>query len=387
MSIQKIKTEGQLRSKYNHNYRIVTVDNADPSKLHLNEELVPLPFSNDGKQKDFNEMFKDRITSISAFSSRKIRKDAVRALEIITTFSRNDSLDLERWKEKNVEWLQKTFNIAGDKKDNVISVMYHGDEAGNVHCHAIIIPIDEKCHLNASRFIDGSRVLGSMQTDYANAMKEFGLERGLEGSSAKHEDIRRFYTQLNRSLDIPTPHKLESAKDYYQRVKTDIENANLQLLARQKESERNFRRKLDIQKQQFKQALKEELLSIEHARKYITNSLSSELDNLYSEKEQVKGNILMMNQAYGKLESQFESLSKENDRLTHEKNSMQLNLDEIRKKTAFYDRFTLGFKQLSEYYPDKALELSSTISIMDNLYQQQLEPELSVPYLEQHDEY
>ena len=41
MSIDKIKTGGQLRAKYNHNYRMVDVSNADPDKKHLNENLFP----------------------------------------------------------------------------------------------------------------------------------------------------------------------------------------------------------------------------------------------------------------------------------------------------------------------------------------------------------
>ena len=54
--------------------------------------------------------------------------------------------------------------------------------------NAIVIPVDEKGHLNASRFIDGSRTLANLQTSYAESMKEFGLMRGLENSSAKHTD-------------------------------------------------------------------------------------------------------------------------------------------------------------------------------------------------------
>lgn len=74
---------------------------------------------------------------------------------------------------KNVEWMKDTFNIAGDGKDNVISMVYHGDEAGNVHCHALVIPVDERGHLNARRFINGSRAMSEHQTTYAKYMQSF----------------------------------------------------------------------------------------------------------------------------------------------------------------------------------------------------------------------
>ena len=41
-----------------------------------------------------------------------------------------------------------------------------------------------------------------MQTDYAKAMAEFGLERGLEGSKAKHTTIAHFYESINRGAKI-----------------------------------------------------------------------------------------------------------------------------------------------------------------------------------------
>ena len=60
MSIDKIKTGGKLRAKYNHNYRMVDVSNADPDKTHLNEELVSLPITSSGNKKDFNQIFLER---------------------------------------------------------------------------------------------------------------------------------------------------------------------------------------------------------------------------------------------------------------------------------------------------------------------------------------
>lgn len=46
MTIDKIHSLGELTAKYNHNYRKIQVDNADPRLSKNNEELVHLPISN-----------------------------------------------------------------------------------------------------------------------------------------------------------------------------------------------------------------------------------------------------------------------------------------------------------------------------------------------------
>ena len=163
MSTEKIHSLGELTAKHNHNYRKVFVDNANPFEKDKNEELLPLPINANGQQMDYNDFFKKRMREIG---NPKTRKNAVYAIEVVTTFSKEDNIDIETWKKRNVEWLQKEFNKAGDGKNNIASVVYHGDEAGNVHCHAIVIPVNSQNKLCASSYLDGSRALSDMQTSY-----------------------------------------------------------------------------------------------------------------------------------------------------------------------------------------------------------------------------
>lgn len=184
MSTQKIKNMGQMASKYKHNFRKINVENADPALFNQNEEL--LVFQNEkGEQVNYNEAFKERTANLP----HRIRSNAVLAIEVLTTFSRDDNIDIDDWKKANVEWLQKTFNKAGDGKDNVISVMYHADEPGNVHCHAVVIPVDDQGRLNSRFYLNGSKMMTQMQSSYGRDMKKFGLQRGLEGGHARHKDI------------------------------------------------------------------------------------------------------------------------------------------------------------------------------------------------------
>jgi hypothetical protein len=85
-----------------------------------------------------------------------------------------------------------------------------------------------------------------MQTSYAKAVENLGLERGLAGSSAKHKDIRKLYAELNRAkADIPQPRENETAAQYYQRAIQELETMRLSIEREKKQKEVEQQRKLD----------------------------------------------------------------------------------------------------------------------------------------------
>lgn len=130
MTFQKIKTPAEMRARYIHNYREKEVSNVDPQKAFLNEELIKLT-DEEGKKISYQEAFKRRIQELPYYKDHSVRSNAVLGLEVVTTFSREENIDLEEWKRKNVKWLKDTFDKAGDHKSNVLSVVYHADEPGN----------------------------------------------------------------------------------------------------------------------------------------------------------------------------------------------------------------------------------------------------------------
>ena len=238
MSIKKIKTASQLSGVYRHNYRKGEVINADPSKAHLNEELL-----NRDDALTFADEFRNRINQSDYYKHHKIRKDNVRALEIVTTFSKVDAeyVNIEQWKKDNVEWLKNTFDTP--ENDNVVSVMYHGDENGNVHCHAVVIPIDEEGKLNAKKWTGGAKVMTVHQNSYYQYVgKRHNLKRGLLNSKARHEDIKKFYTELNQALDVkaPSPEKDEDIGHYFQRINKVVEDLSIKNLQDKKMYERKI---------------------------------------------------------------------------------------------------------------------------------------------------
>ena len=299
LRFDKLKTSSALSAKYRHNYRQEEVPNADRTKQGLNRELVPLKYSN------YVAAVNDRIASSPSYLARKPRRDAVRALELMLTF--NGSAEAGRfnqraWEQKNVEWIEKEFG-----KENVVSVMCHYDES-TPHIHAMVVPMVND-RLSAKTLIGSPAKCSAMQTRYAKAMSEFGLERGLEHTRAKHEDIQKFYAALNKTLEehLPRPERNESAAEYKERAESHFSELLMQYMS-----------KLDKEKKQT--------YKLEHeARKLraTAKTASEELETAKAEIETAKAEI--------------ETAKAENARLTRE-------LAISKKKSARMDELLDGLK-------------------------------------------
>ena len=362
MTIGKVKTLGALHAKYNHNYRLVKVENAAPELKCKNEELIKLPVI-DGKQLSYDDVFRQRIASLPYYRDHKVYKTAVPALEIVMSFSKGTQVELEKWKEQNVKWLKDTFNVAPDGKDNVISVTYHADEAGEVHCHAIVIPIDERGHLCASRFTDGSRIMSEHQTTYANYMKDLGLQRGLEGSTAKHKDIRKFYAELNQSLkDIPEPLRDETAIDYLNRTKEEIMQARAAQFREILEKQRKSIRKINTDFNTFKKQLAEQKneLDLEKGEwRYIKEETGQLMGDM-------QAFLRYMTEKKAKMEQDIKNL--EDEKVKKEK-ELQETI-QSNEKAAEIINLAISFEQGMESYstedPEGAQNLEETIQFVVN---------------------
>ena len=204
LGIKKLQTPQKLEKAFMHNYRKVEVPNADPEKKHLNEELVALA------AKSYYAAYLDIIKGFE----RQPRKDAVKAIDILLTYGKGEvAFDDDAWKRENIRWLWDTFGV-----ENVISAVLHKDET-TPHIHAIVVPVVSG-RLNASHFLGGQKAMSDLQTSYASYMAQFGLERGLRNSRARHVDIKRYYAALNAELSkvLPYPEIGESAAAYRNRA-------------------------------------------------------------------------------------------------------------------------------------------------------------------------
>lgn len=133
----------------------------------------------------------------------KHRKDAVLAIEYLITASpeamaSKSRAEQDRYFDDSLAWLRSRHG------DTVIYAGIHRDEH-TPHMYAYVVPRDpDTGRLNARKWLGGAKALQQMQTEFANQVgQRHGLERGIEGSRAKHQRVTQFYGQLERQATLP----------------------------------------------------------------------------------------------------------------------------------------------------------------------------------------
>ncbi len=195
-----------------HIERTVAPKNADANRTHLNWEMITFP---DGVT-NRTEAIQHRLET--AGLQRKIGKNQVRAVRIMLSGSRDDMKRIEQagklddWGRDNLDWLKKTYGA-----ENIVSAVLHLDET-TPHIHATMIPIvtgerrkakteqatgkkkyrkksTDTARLCADDVMSRVR-LKEYQNTYAEQMAKYGLQRGIDGSEAKHVTTSQYYRDL-----------------------------------------------------------------------------------------------------------------------------------------------------------------------------------------------
>ena len=181
------------------------------------------------------------------------------------------------------EWLKERHGA-----DNVKYVGIHLDET-TPHLVAYIVPIDERGKLNCKAFLGGREKLSQMQSDFAERVKKFGLKRGVEGSKAKHQRVKRFYGHLEQetpkmTMEDITPKLLKKGlfQDTYEddQIVVDRVNAKMQAILDHKTAQINdLRQKLgetqaklqktqqELSKMRFNEQMKQSQVKIQEKQK------------------------------------------------------------------------------------------------------------------------
>lgn len=192
--VDKLKAMSNISSAASHNLRKRDTPNADPSRLR-NNIILKGPATETG----IVDACKDKISRV-----KNIRKNAVLGYEAVISASpqyfRPDNPDeagywnedkLKAWREAIEPWIAKRFPDA-------VSVVLHLDEA-TPHYQIVGVPIDEKGKLNyRGRFGGDRQTLRDWQTEAARPVKHLGIERGIEGSRAKHTTLKEYYAHINK---------------------------------------------------------------------------------------------------------------------------------------------------------------------------------------------
>ena len=223
---QKLKSGQAVRRSLTHAFREQDTPNADPSKTPDNTHIGP----------------KDVDAALDRFNARlpdKVRKNAVLCIEYLVTGSPDAMKAMTRQQQDAyfadaLKWLQVRHGA-----ENVVYAGVHRDET-TPHMYAYVVPLDERGKLNCRSFLGGAKALGEMQTDFAKRVGlAHGLERGLEGSKARHTTIGQYYGRVNAAMaprtpeiTIPDAKLLEGKEGYGKRVaQSVIDQVNPELIA------------------------------------------------------------------------------------------------------------------------------------------------------------
>ena len=200
-----------------HIERTVHPKNADRTRTHLNRELVQFP-----------EGVRNRTQAIAhrvetAGIRRKVGTNQVRAIRVLLTGSNRDMKQIEAegriedWCNDSLKWIRETYG-----EQNLVSAVLHMDEK-TPHIHATVIPIvtgerrkagqeeqngkkkyrkknPQDVRLCADDVMARHR-LKHYQDTYAQAMNKYGLQRGVDGSLARHISTMQYYKQLVEQQD------------------------------------------------------------------------------------------------------------------------------------------------------------------------------------------
>lgn len=211
------KAKGADSGMSAHIERTIHPKNADMVRTHLNRELVQFP-----------EGVRNRTEAIAyrvetAGIKRKVGTNQVKAIRVLLTGSNKDMKQMEAdgrlddWCHDNLQWLRETYG-----EQNLVSAVLHMDEK-TPHIHATVIPIvagerrkarqeeqngkkkyrkknPQDVRLCADDIMARHK-LKHYQDTYAQAMGKYGLQRGVDGSLARHISTSQYYKELVEQQD------------------------------------------------------------------------------------------------------------------------------------------------------------------------------------------
>lgn len=159
-----------------------TFKSADPERTHLNKDLLNNEFSN----MKLEDAIKKRLEQ--GYTGKKaIRKDAIKFIPMVMTGSHKEMKEIFNDSKKANDWIKANYEFACKEfgKQNIVRCTLHLDEK-TPHLHIVAVPLTQDGRLSAKEVFGNRTDLSERQTRYGEAMRDFGLKRGLVGSKAVH---------------------------------------------------------------------------------------------------------------------------------------------------------------------------------------------------------
>ncbi|MBQ6980550.1 MAG: plasmid recombination protein [Clostridia bacterium] len=176
--IGKIENENERQEGYTRIGR----ETIDTERTHNNYHIVPAPDTR------YMEIINNRIKEVGV--KRKVKDDAVRMATFVIGAKGDYFKDMPPETEREFFADCVDFIARQMGKENIISAIVHKDET-SPHIHINVVPITPDNRLCAKYYFDGK--MSEWQTKvYEEVGKKWNLERGKEGSDAKHVDPKTY---------------------------------------------------------------------------------------------------------------------------------------------------------------------------------------------------
>lgn len=191
LRVAKLTSLGNVKASGQHTFRERPTPNADPERRHLNESTGA------NSAAELVDKVKSRLPE-------KRRKDAVLCLEYVISaspewFAKVGAGDAGYFRD-SIAWLKKKHGA-----ENVVCTDIQRDEK-TPHLVAYVVPRHPDGRLSAKEFTGGRTALSKMQTDFWKQVgARHGLDRGIEGSNAKHKTVKEFYAALKQNPTLTPP--------------------------------------------------------------------------------------------------------------------------------------------------------------------------------------
>lgn len=209
----------------------------DSTRTHFNYNIIyPM--------KSYMEIINGRLSELEL--KRKIRSDAILMNSFIVTSDGEYFKGLHPWEQRKffrdcAEFLSRKYG-----EENMISAIVHMDET-TPHMHLNFIPINEG-RLSSKSLFDRQK-LAQLQTELHESIgKKWGLQRGMEGSQAKHLSTAEFKAkkiiegaeQREREINEQTEKKKAELDDLTQTAKAVADAQNKPVPKKRKDAEKEI---------------------------------------------------------------------------------------------------------------------------------------------------
>lgn len=204
---EKVKSRQQITQAAEHNFRIRTQINIDPTRSKLNQIFVNTLNVDTAKSSDLQEKLTKHYQQLDI----KEKKNNVLMMEFMVSaspefFENKSTLQIDEWATHQVDFFKKEFGeqlkiavLHLDEKTphlhfmigtEIKSVKKYKNQKGEFH--------KETWSLNADRY--NPEYLIGLHDRHAVWNKKFGLKRGVKGSMREHRTLKEFYKIVDKAL-------------------------------------------------------------------------------------------------------------------------------------------------------------------------------------------